>query len=382
MHICFVSGSYPPIKSGIGDYTYRLADAIAEMGHSVDVLTSAIKPIDDRMLIKVHPVVSQWDRRAVGNILDKLRSTQADIVHVQYPTEEYGRRMMINILPWLIESHLKVPVVVTIHEYSTFTALGRARLALTARLSRAVIATNQTDAALIRRWAGGPAGKYAVIPIGPNLDCSPPPSFDWAVQRAQLGAGADTVVLAYFGFIGRLKGLDVLLSAFEIALAGHPDLDLRLLILADKEPVSRHHVVYHMAFADQLSRSPVRDRIVWTGYMDPAAVSAHLLASDVAVLPFDDGASLRRTTLIAALTHSLPVISTWGVSVAQDGLDDSCGLLLTPARDVPALAQAIVMLSQDRAMREQLSVRADQYAGAFSWQNVATQTIQVYQKAR
>src|SRR5690606_22549500 len=48
-----------------------------------------------------------------------------------------------------------------------------------------------------------------------------------------------------------------------------------------------------------------------TGWLPPEAVSAHLQACDVVVLPYRDGASLRRGSLLAALVHGLPIVTTW-----------------------------------------------------------------------
>ncbi len=39
-------------------------------------------------------------------------------------------------------------------------------------------------------------------------------------------------------------------------------------------------------------------------------VSANLLAADCAVLPYREGASLRHGSLMAALAHGLPIVST------------------------------------------------------------------------
>ncbi|MCX6023909.1 MAG: hypothetical protein NTZ05_19705, partial [Chloroflexi bacterium] len=48
----------------------------------------------------------------------------------------------------------------------------------------------------------------------------------------------------------------------------------------------------------------------WTGHLPLPEVSAHLLAADAAVLPFTDGASFRRTSLLAMLAHGLPLVTT------------------------------------------------------------------------
>jgi polysaccharide biosynthesis protein PslF len=52
------------------------------------------------------------------------------------------------------------------------------------------------------------------------------------------------------------------------------------------------------------------ERVIWTGFTDSAEVSGHLLSADICVLPFRDGATFQRGTLLAALAHGLPVVTT------------------------------------------------------------------------
>jgi glycosyltransferase involved in cell wall biosynthesis len=52
------------------------------------------------------------------------------------------------------------------------------------------------------------------------------------------------------------------------------------------------------------------DRVVRTGWLPPAQISAYLLAGDVALLPYADGASARRGSLLACAVHGLPIVST------------------------------------------------------------------------
>lgn len=39
--VCFVSCSFPKDKCGVGDYSYRLAEALSNMGIKVSVITSS-----------------------------------------------------------------------------------------------------------------------------------------------------------------------------------------------------------------------------------------------------------------------------------------------------------------------------------------------------
>ena len=58
------------------------------------------------------------------------------------------------------------------------------------------------------------------------------------------------------------------------------------------------------------------ERVVRSGFLSAEAVSAYLLAGDVALLPYVDGASPRRGSLLACAEHGLPIVSTLPASAA------------------------------------------------------------------
>jgi glycosyltransferase involved in cell wall biosynthesis len=53
-------------------------------------------------------------------------------------------------------------------------------------------------------------------------------------------------------------------------------------------------------------------RLAATGSLDPAAISHHLQACDLLIQPYPDGICSRRTTAMAGLVHSRPVVATRG----------------------------------------------------------------------
>ena len=59
-----------------------------------------------------------------------------------------------------------------------------------------------------------------------------------------------------------------------------------------------------------IERHGLAERIIWTGFVDDAQITAHFLASDVTALPYLDGVSLRRGTLMAALAHGRAIVTT------------------------------------------------------------------------
>ena len=77
--------------------------------------------------------------------------------------------------------------------------------------------------------------------------------------------------------------------------------------VGDSDPTSQAYLGQVWTLIRQLG---LEDRVHWTGFAAPDQVSAHLLAADIAVLPYREGANLRHGSLHAALAHGLPVVTT------------------------------------------------------------------------
>lgn len=104
------------------------------------------------------------------------------------------------------------------------------------------------------------------------------------------------------------------------------------------------------------------------GHLDADALSVRLHASDLLILPFTDGVSTRRTTLMAGLAHGLPIMGLSGPATDDVLMDSEGALTLTALGDVPAFAGATLELanSPDRRRRGGESGRA-LYARHFDW---------------
>lgn len=129
-----------------------------------------------------------------------------------------------------------------------------------------------------------------------------------------------------------------------------------------------------------LNELDLNDVTYWTGYCSASQVSAFLASADVAVFPFSDGVSLRRTSLLTAMAHGLPVISTYVPNVTPNELGEEQGLRLVRAGDEQAMASAVIELASDRGQRSILSARAWNFASTLSWTRIARQTLSYYQQ--
>jgi glycosyltransferase involved in cell wall biosynthesis len=107
-------------------------------------------------------------------------------------------------------------------------------------------------------------------------------------------------------------------------------------------------------------------------------VSAHLLAGDVCVLPYRDGASFRRGSLMAALEHGLCLVST---RPAEADLVDGENCRLAPAGSPQALAGILDELADDEVARRRLGFEAANLAKRFGWPAIAEKHLNLYLEA-
>jgi glycosyltransferase involved in cell wall biosynthesis len=378
-----LSAEYPPQPGGVGDYTRRLALALAAAGHDLSVLTgrgNGTAPPAERL--QQWASIGGWDWRCWRETIAALDQARPHVLHLQYQTGAYGMHPAINLLPWRLRVLPRRPaVVVTFHdllEPYLFPKAGPARRWITNRLARdadAVVVTNAADAATLRARRLAPT----TIPIGSNIPVMPPAGFWRPAWRAALGLAPNETLVAYFGLLARAKGVDVLLDALDHLPDQSPPLRLLLIGGSATAPQDR---AYAATLQARLQQPSLRERIIQTGHVDEATVSAHLLASDLVVLPFHDGASFRSGSLLAALSHGAAVLTTQPAAPAAPGelprLVNETHALLVPPGEPAALAAALQRLATDARLRERLSSGARTLAAHFGWDAIAQRHVQLY----
>jgi glycosyltransferase involved in cell wall biosynthesis len=395
------------MQGGVADHTAHLARHLIGLGMEVSILTSYRCQIDEsanRQPISnlpwptrqpvlagpggrqtpnsklqspiVYPIITTWGLGCWRQISHFLEEHRPDVLHIQYQAAAFDLGGWINWLPWWLRRRQARPrLVVTFHDLRVpylFPKAGplrwRSILAL-ARYSDAIIVTNVEDEQTLR--------EATLIPLGSNVEPQPPANYDRGHWRTRLGITEGTLLLAYFGFLSESKGgEDLVLALDRLVRKGY---DAHLLMIGgqvgDVDPTNR-------AYADRVrslvQKHDLADRVYWTGHTSPEEVSANLLAADMIVMPYRDGASFRRTTFIAALRHACPVVTTHP-TIPLAELCDGDNVLLVPPRDVEALVGAIARLADDTELQSHLSQGAQALGRRFDWPLITRQTAAVYQ---
>src|SRR5439155_9131320 len=254
-----------------------------------------------------------WDWRCARIVRAAVRAARPDIVHVQYQPAAFGMQAAVSWLPgWLGRGRPDLRTATTFHDLRVpylFPKAGPLRAAVRDRLLRgsdAAVFTERAD------WAAAaaprPDGRYW-IPIGSNLAPEPPAGYHRRRWRADAGVDDGTFLVVHLGFLNRSKGLETLLDAM-VRLRGEGRRTRLLLVGAEAGASDPSNRAYEAEIARRLAVLELSGLVVRLPQVAPAAASAYLLAADAAAFPFRDGASLRRGSLLAALAHGLPTVST------------------------------------------------------------------------
>jgi len=273
---------------------------------------------------------------------------------LQYNPFRYGRA---GIAPGLVREasrlrrRCRAPLAVMVHEAwvemsdprSTLVgACQRAQLRALLALADGVMTSTQALA--------GELGARAVhVPVATNVT---PLATTPALARARLGI-ADRLVLSLFGRANPSRALD----------------HARRAIAA----VARRHgagrvVVLNLGAGAPALDVPAGVEVRSPGHLDDAELSRWLWASDLVLLPFTDGASTRRTTLMAALAHGRPVVALRGRSTDSVLTAHADALVLTPAGDPEGFVRATVEMAGDAERRVAVGAAGRRlYEARFDW---------------
>jgi glycosyltransferase involved in cell wall biosynthesis len=381
MKIGLITGEYPPMQGGVGDFTRELARAMIDLGHEAQVITGKGAGGTEQNGMGVHRVVSSWGIGCWNQIAKIAYATHLEILNIQYEPAAYSMRVGINFLPSAFARRtIKLPIVTTFHDlrvpylFPKAGSLRRKVVEYLARHSDAVIVTNPEDRSNLQL----PTSNLYVIPIGSNIDPSRLIDFDLQATRARWNIQPNEMLIGYFGFLSLSKGGEVLMHALKLLV--DQGLPVKLMLIGGRTGSSDPTNVEHAAQVDRLIDSlGLRDRVITTGYLDPIDVSCALMVCDVIALPYADGASLRRGSLLAAIAHGRAIVTTTP-TFPIDGLIDTQSVLFVPPDDPASLANAIGRALADRELRNQLERGARETAKLYTWDRIAQQTIEVYRK--
>jgi glycosyltransferase involved in cell wall biosynthesis len=281
-----------------------------------------------------------------------------------------GPLELFNVLLALL---LGMRVVITAHDVEAFKQGISVPLFVrwAYRAARRIIAHSQVAKRELMQELGIAECKIDVIAHG-NYLASIPAGITQAMSRAHFGIAADKRVLVFFGQIKDVKGLEILLEAFALALQKDPSLHLLIGGRVWKTDFAKYQDII-----DRHGLAPYCSLHI--RYIPDDEVPHFYRCADLVVLPYlriyQSGVAL------LAMSHGSPVLVS-DIEGMLEAVDDEHTGFVFKARDPGHLAQRIgdIFRVPGRAAEiaqaglRMVTVRND-------WTRLGEQTLACYQRA-
>jgi glycosyltransferase involved in cell wall biosynthesis len=361
MRLGILTRSLPPHVCGIGDHTVRFGNGLRALGHDVLLIAGRGAPGDG-----IRIVADEWTASSLERLGQSLESMSLDHLALQYTP------LMFSLGDWRVDRAIvdfwrivstRMPTSLIAHEtyYRTLRhplSLFRGTcqkfvLRALATISGHVFSASEPLVEEMARWR---LRREAVwLPIGSHIDVF---QADRAALRNNYALIESDIVLTLFGCGRNLQRMP---RHFRI-------LEGRL----QEGRIAHAWLLLGGAARELLSR---RARVLSPGWLSSEALSAHLQISDIFLMPHFGGISARRTTLMAAMAHGLPVVGTSG-KMTEPFWSDVSGVALFEERSVESFAEEVSALCRDDGLRLAMgSQNLDYFSRHPTWPTIAAKFV-------
>jgi glycosyltransferase involved in cell wall biosynthesis len=351
-----ITCEYPPQSGGVSDYTYLLAQGMASRGDEVHVWCPAGPGKSPEIGgVEVHADLGKFsakDLRAAGRQLDRFPHPRRLLVQwvphgfgykslnlpfclwLWHRSAKHGDRVELMVhepyLPFL-KGHWRQNAAAVVHRLMTLVLLRTA--------DRVWVSTPAWEERL-RPYEWGRHHTFNWLPVPSNVPTVNDAAGAAAIRRQYAASG---LLVGHFGTFG--PPIVPMLRAILPPLLRRAN-NASLLLIG----------VGSSAFRESLAREcpDLANRIHATGKIEAGdRLSLHLSACDLLVQPFPDGVTSRRSTIMAALSHGRPTITTEG-ALTEPFWRKSGAVTLAPAGASEAFVELAIRFLENPEARASL----------------------------
>lgn len=203
-------------------------------------------------------------------------------------------------------------------------------------------------------------GDYTIIPNGVDVEHfsqDVPPIDDFRDGK---------INILFVSRLEKRKGVNYLIRAYKRAKRENPN--LRLIIVGS-------HTRWSKKYEMQIRWSGLPD-VIFTGRVSYDELPRYYKTADIVCCPATGRESFG-IILLEAMAAGKPIIASNIKGYADVLTHDSEGLLVPP-RDEKRLAQALVSLINNQALRQEMGARGRAKASGYAWESVARRVLESY----
>ncbi len=180
----------------------------------------------------------------------------------------------------------------------------------------------------LQQFAPGKPAKFVAHPLYDNFG----EKISKAVARTQLKIKHEELIILFFGFIRKYKGLDILLDAMKL-LANNPETKKIKLLVAGEFYDNRK------PYDEQIEKLGIKDQLIlYTNFIPDNEVKYYLCAADVVVQPYRNATQSGVTPLAYHFEKPMIVTNVGGLPSLVP--NDKVGLIAEP--NAASIAEKII----------------------------------------
>ena len=373
MRIVILGSAHPLRGGGIASFNERLAYALQEQGHQVDIYSFALQYPDF-----LFPGKSQYTDEPAPpglNILTKVNSINPlnwikvgkelqkadyDLLIVRYWMPFFG--LCLGTIQRLVRKNRKTKVVciadnIVPHE----KRLGD--MMLTRYFLKSVDGCLTMSRSVLDD----------LKKVAPDMStsCTPHPLYDnygekqdKSTARQQLGLASDDKIILFFGFIRRYKGLDLLLKAMDDERLKR--MGVKLMVVGEYYDERRY---YESLIGEYQQQEQV---LLHTDFVPNDKVGQYFSAVDCVVLPYRSATQSGITQV--AYHFSLPMIVSNVGGLPEIVKDGEVGFVVEPTAD--CIAEALLRFYEGD-YKQRFVEQIEEEKKKFSWTTFVNEMFQI-----
>jgi glycosyltransferase involved in cell wall biosynthesis len=336
MNILIIGPAYP-LRGGLASYDERLAKEFSNQGHSVSIYTFSLQypgflfpgttqfsteppPPGLDIHVRINSI-NLFNWLSVGNELKKIKP---DIIVVRYWLPFMGPALGTILRRVKKNNHTKIVCIadnVIPHEKrpgdTAFTKYFLKSIDAFITMSEKVL----ND---LKKFAPNKPSQFVAHPLYDNFG----EKISKQEARQQLKIDDDALIILFFGFIRKYKGLDILLNAMSILKSKTQQSafkNIKLLIAGEfyEDRKQYDELIEQLDIKDQL--------ILKTDFIPDSEVKYYLCAADVVVQPYRNATQSGVTPLAYHFEKPMIVTNVGGLPSLVP--DNKVGLVAEPTPD-------------------------------------------------
>lgn len=286
-----ICSSIPPSNDAVGEFAYKLNKLLVKKGVDSLILTNRSGDGAESFFNKFKLV-------EIIKVVRYLLSENCNLVIIHFPGLLFKRNVSINFLP-LILRFFRINSIIYLHEYDSYSKLGKLRIFPMLYFSNHVITTDTVNYELLNSFLF--RDRLSLLPAGSNLY----DEFFYSLNHYNDQSFSDKKFkLLYFGLLMEGKGLEIILDFFSKKSFFFEKIEFHII-------GGLPHIVKNSDLRLHEKINQIKS-VKYHGFVKNEDLPMMFNLMDIVILPFEKGLTERRTSFMTAAGFGKLVLTTKG----------------------------------------------------------------------